>query len=74
MIGSGAVRHKGIILHLTKERIDSFDRSLENFDINQPYDRMPPTLIRAFGFLKWAKAKVNVQQGLLGQFFPVSNL
>ena len=41
-------------------------RSLQNFDINQPTDRMPPTLIRAFGFLKGAAAKVNAANGVLG--------
>lgn len=40
-------------------------RSLQNFEINQPRDRMPPTLIRAYGILKGAAAKVNVQYGAL---------
>ena len=40
------------------------ERSLENFKINQPQDRMPPPVIRAFGILKGAAAKVNVQYGL----------
>ncbi|SZF05505.1 unnamed protein product [Blumeria hordei] len=40
------------------------ERSLENFKINQPQDRMPPPIIRAFGILKGAAATVNMQYGL----------
>ena len=40
------------------------ERSLENFRINQPQDRMPPPVIRAFGILKGAAAKVNATFGL----------
>jgi fumarate hydratase class II len=40
------------------------ERSLENFRINQPQDRMPPPVIRAFGILKGAAAKVNEKYGL----------
>lgn len=40
------------------------ERSLENFKINQPQDRMPPPIIRAFGILKGAAATVNMQFGL----------
>ncbi|TVY49673.1 Fumarate hydratase, mitochondrial [Lachnellula occidentalis] len=40
------------------------ERSLENFRINQPQDRMPPPIIRAFGILKGAAATVNMQFGL----------
>ncbi|KAI5288206.1 fumarase fum1 [Ascosphaera aggregata] len=39
-------------------------RSLGNFKINQPQDRMPPPIVKAFGILKGAAAKVNVQFGL----------
>ncbi|KAL6788839.1 fumarate hydratase [Trichoderma sp. SZMC 28012] len=35
-------------------------RSLKNFDINQPQDRMPATVIRAYGLLKGAAAEVNI--------------
>lgn len=42
-------------------------RSLANFKINQPQDRMPPAIVRAFGILKGAAAAVNVQFGL-GKF------
>ncbi|KAL8733044.1 MAG: hypothetical protein Q9181_003750 [Wetmoreana brouardii] len=40
------------------------ERSLENFKINQPHDRMPPPVIRAFGILKGAAATVNMNYGL----------
>jgi len=40
------------------------ERSLENFRINQPQDRMPPPIIRAFGILKGAAATVNMRYGL----------
>ena len=40
------------------------ERSLENFRINQPQDRMPPPIVRAFGILKGAAAKVNIEYGL----------
>ena len=40
------------------------ERSLENFKINQPQDRMPPPVVRAFGILKGAAATVNMQFGL----------
>ena len=40
------------------------ERSLENFKINQPQDRMPPPVIRAFGILKGAAATVNMKFGL----------
>ncbi|KAL8659988.1 MAG: hypothetical protein Q9226_000151 [Calogaya cf. arnoldii] len=40
------------------------ERSLENFKINQPFDRMPPPVVRAFGILKGAAATVNMKYGL----------
>lgn len=40
------------------------ERSLENFLINQPQDRMAPPVIRAFGILKGAAALVNERFGL----------
>lgn len=40
------------------------ERSLTNFNINQPQDRMPPAIVRAFGILKGAAATVNMQFGL----------
>ena len=38
--------------------------SLGNFDINQPQDRMPEAVVKAFGILKCAAATVNVRFGL----------
>jgi fumarate hydratase, class II len=40
------------------------ERSLENFRINQPQDRMAPPVVRAFGILKGAAATVNIKYGL----------
>lgn len=41
-------------------------RSLGNFKINQPQDRMPPPIVRAFGILKGAAATVNMNIAGLG--------
>jgi fumarate hydratase class II len=38
--------------------------SLGNFDINQPQDRMPDAVVKAFGILKGAAATVNMKYGL----------
>jgi len=40
------------------------ERSLGNFKINQPQDRMQPPVIKAFGILKGAAATVNMKYGL----------
>lgn len=40
------------------------ERSLGNFRINQPQDRMQPPVIKAFGILKGASATVNMKYGL----------
>jgi len=48
------------------------ERSLENFKINQPQDRMPPPIVRAFGILKGAAATVNMKFGL-GTTAPTSS-
>lgn len=40
-------------------------RSLQNFRINQPQDRMPERVIRAHAMLKGAAAKVNAVHGVL---------
>lgn len=40
------------------------ERSLGNFKINQPQDRLQPPLIKAFGILKGAAATVNMNYGL----------
>jgi fumarate hydratase class II len=39
-------------------------RSLQNFDIGGPTERLPPSLIKAFGVLKKAAAHVNMTYGL----------
>ncbi|KAJ3966324.1 fumarate hydratase [Lentinula raphanica] len=39
-------------------------RSLQNFDIGGPTERLPPPLIKAFGILKKAASIVNVGYGL----------
>lgn len=46
-------------------------RSLGNFDINQPQDRMPPPIVKALGILKGAAATVNMNYGLgMSMLFP----
>ena len=39
-------------------------RSVQNFDIGGPRERMPEPLIKAFGVLKKASAQVNMTYGL----------
>jgi aspartate ammonia-lyase len=39
-------------------------RSLGNFNINLPQERMPEGVVRAFGILKGAAATVNMKYGL----------
>ncbi|TFK57144.1 fumarate hydratase [Heliocybe sulcata] len=39
-------------------------RSLQNFDIGGPTERLPPPLIKAFGILKKAASVVNVSYGM----------
>jgi hypothetical protein len=39
-------------------------RSLQNFDIGGPTERLPPPLIKAFGVLKKAASIVNIGYGL----------
>ena len=39
-------------------------RSLQNFDIGGPTERLPPPLLKAFGVLKKAAAAVNTTYGL----------
>ena len=50
------------------------ERSLENFRINQPQDRMPPPIIKAFGILKGAAATVNMKFGLGTPLKPQATL
>jgi fumarate hydratase class II len=39
-------------------------RSLQNFDIGGPTERLPPPLIKAFGIIKKAAAIVNTEYGM----------
>jgi fumarate hydratase class II len=39
-------------------------RSLGNFNINLPQEKMPEGVVRAFGILKGAAATVNMKYGL----------
>ena len=39
-------------------------RSLQNFDIGGPAERLPPPLIKAFGVVKKAAAIVNTEYGM----------
>lgn len=47
-------------------------RSLHHFNINQPEDRMPAAIIRAYGLIKGAAATVNVENNVLGMPFTAS--
>lgn len=47
-----------------KNKIADGYSSLGNFDINQPQDRMPAPVVKAFGILKGAAAEVNMKYGL----------
>ena len=40
-------------------------RSLQNFKIGGPQERMPEPVVRAFGVLKGAAARVNMEMGVL---------
>ena len=40
-------------------------RSIQNFKIGGPSERMPEPVVRAFGVLKGAAAKVNMDMGVL---------
>lgn len=64
-INTGALRHNGTIFkmcsHIWLTRVY---RSLQNFDIGGPTERLPPSLIKAFGVLKKAAAAVNVGYGM----------
>lgn len=53
-------------LHVPSDRYwgAQTQRSLQNFDIGGPSERLPPPLIKAFGVLKKAASAVNVTYGL----------
>jgi hypothetical protein len=65
-IVTGAPRHSGAKDHTLKLEIYSISipRSLQNFDIGGPTERLPPPLIKAFGVLKKAASIVNVGYGM----------
>lgn len=50
--------------HLINVGKRAASRSLQNFDIGGPTERLPLPLIKAFGVLKKAASIVNVEYGL----------
>merc|ERR1711977_26629 len=76
---SNIIRLHGVRMASTRTETDAFgpvevasdrywgaqtERSLENFKINQPQERMPEGVVRAFGILKGAAATENMRYGL----------
>ena len=55
---------KSICYNGQKNKVADGYSSLGNFDINQPQDRMPAPVVKAFGILKGAAAEVNMKYGL----------
>jgi len=64
--GTGVHRPRGLYISLSDPLICSpgIHRSLQNFDIGGPTERLPPPLIKAFGILKKAASIVNVSYGM----------
>ena len=64
--GTGVHKPKGADTSLSDAFARSPDvyRSLQNFDIGGPTERLPPPLIKAFGILKKAASIVNVSYGM----------
>lgn len=64
--GTGGHRPRGSCTLLSDSLIHSpeIHRSLQNFDIGGPTERLPPPLIKAFGILKKAASVVNVSYGM----------
>ena len=64
--GIGVHRPRGPYASLSDAATRSPDtyRSLQNFDIGGPTERLPPPLIKAFGILKKAVSIVNVSYGM----------
>ena len=64
--GTGAHKPRGSCSSLshTGTYPPEFYRSLQNFDIGGPTERLPPPLIKAFGVLKKAASIVNVSYGM----------
>lgn len=65
-IGTGARKPRGSYTPLSDVLVRSPEicRSLQNFDIGGPAERLPPPLIKAFGILKKAASIVNVSYGM----------
>lgn len=65
--GTGAHKPRGSCSPLSHTGIiysPEIYRSLQNFDIGGPTERLPPPLIKAFGVLKKAASIVNVSYGM----------
>ena len=64
-INIGVLRHRGAACQSCSHlRLTHVYRSLQNFDIGGPTERLPPPLIKAFGVLKKAAAIVNIGYGM----------
>ena len=61
---TGVRRHNGRLLYHSYGMLIVACRSLQNFDIGGPAERLPEPLIKAFGALKKAASIVNVSYGL----------
>jgi fumarate hydratase class II len=62
---TGVLKHRGATCQLCNQlRLTHVYRSLQNFDIGGPTERLPPPLIKAFGVLKKAAAVVNIGYGM----------
>lgn len=65
-IGTGVHKPRGWLISLSDILVclPKLYRSLQNFDIGGPTERLPPPLIKAFGILKKAASIVNVSYGM----------
>ena len=65
LIATGVPRLRGACYcALLRPLINPILRSLQNFDIGGPAERLPPPLIKAFGVVKKAAAIVNTEYGM----------
>ena len=60
----GEHKHRGGDQNLFQIKFKIKYRSLQNFDIGGPTERLPLPLIKAFGILKKAASIVNVEYGM----------
>jgi fumarate hydratase class II len=60
----GAQTQRSVSISALPHVVPHSCRSLQNFDIGGPTERLPPPLIKAFGVLKKAASIVNVTYGL----------